>query len=124
MPGDLSSGALSDHDVAAVEDAWRLYEGERPVGSERLGRRFHLPPARSGARSRDDGYLVEYNGGVFDEYRVGVLGQIGQPFDATTQPAQRRFVGIVFADGAIVVDGFARPGGSVRIDRRSAEPGG
>jgi hypothetical protein len=93
--------------VASVERAGRLDVRQRPVRRQRLRRRFDLAAARRRAGPRDHRDPVEDDRRVFDEHRVGVVGQLGQPLDTALEAPQAGLVRRVLLHRARVVDRLA-----------------
>jgi len=58
---------------------------------------------------REDGHLVQDDGGILDEAAVGLGGIPRQADDVEPEALEHPAVGGVLADGAVEVDRVARP---------------
>jgi hypothetical protein len=82
-------------DVAAVERRRRLESSELPVWGERAATESTSGPAGLGARPRQHRDLVDHDGRVLDEHRIGQPGALRQSLDAAAELDQRLLVGRV-----------------------------
>ncbi len=109
--------------VAAVEVA-ALDPVEREVAGKPGGGGLHFVRPARGAGAGEDCVIAEQHGGVLDEHRVGIAGQIGQPNDFEPGLAQRLLISGMLNNGARGVDRNAALMGQLAIGEARADGAG
>ena len=96
--------ASDDEDVAAVDRGRRLNRCQRAVRGERLRNRRRLDAARRRAGAHDQRELVEHDGNVLDEDRVGHLRARVEMLDDAAGVDERLLVRVMLIARAREVD--------------------
>ncbi len=124
---DVERAAEQEH-VPSVDACRGLDAVASPMGGKCVGDSLGFPSSRFGARTGDEGYFVQDEGGVLHEDRIGVVVERGKRDDLASECGQRFDVVLVLSvgirqidRGAIDVGEFA---GSDRIGNASHDGDG
>ena len=99
--------AVDAKDVATFGGAGRGDVFELAKGRERFSKGCGFGPARIGTQGKNDGELVEDDGGVFDEHGVGEIALGRQGDDVGAKFSEEQFVGAMLLGSFGEIDRLA-----------------
>lgn len=91
--------AADTQNVAAFEGAGERDTLQFAKFGNGLGERSSFGAARFGAQRKNNGELIEDDGGILDEHGIGEIGLGGKRDDASAEFCEEGFVGVVLPAG-------------------------